>query len=251
MTIPDPRYPDGTGSADAGRPGSASTPDTSGAHAAAPSGSHSSASSTSSGSTSSGSMSTGSMSEQSPSGGSRPTTPTSSSRPSDRGLPEPEGPRTTGAGGHVLGVLVGLLLTPLALLVLTLGMSRILDDGFGAPTVSPDALGIALVTVGALLVALVALLAIWTSAVPFTGGLVALVIGAAYLFAPEASHRETVRLLSTEQNRDAVLNATGVGTSGTLFTLGLVLLAAGNAASIVRRRGIAVGSHRERTARVR
>ena len=218
MTHPDPRSPDGTGSTEPRRPDPTPDADT-GAHAVRPGGPSSSTFRPAPGSTS-----------------------------SDRGHPEPPGPHTTGPGGHVLGVLVGLAVTVVALLVLALGMSRILAGGIGAETVGPDALGIALVTVGALLVAIVALLAIRTSAAPFTGGLVALLVGAAYLFAPEASHRETVRLLATEQNRDAVLNASTVGTSGTFFTIGLVLLAAGNAASIIRRRGIEIGSYRERTA---
>lgn len=166
----------------------------------------------------------------------------------DPGFPEPQGPRTTGAGGHVLGVLVGFVLTLLAVAVMALGMSRILTaNGVGDQTVVVEGFGIALVTVGAVIAALVALLAVRTSAIPFTGGLVALVLGAAYLFAPEATHRETVRLLATEQNTDAVLRMLTVMLVGVPFVVGLVLLASGTAASLVRRRGIAVGSFRERT----
>ncbi len=173
----------------------------------------------------------------------RPTTT------ADRGLPEPQGPRTTGAGGHVLGVLVGFVLTLVALAVIMLGMSRILTaNGVGDDAVTLDGPGVVLVTVGAAVAALVALLAVRTSAIPFTGGLVALVLGAAYLFAPEPTHRETVRLLATEQNSDAILSMLTLCLVGVPFVVGLVLLASGSAASLVRRRGIAVGAHRARQA---
>src|SRR5688500_15407479 len=48
-------------------------------------------------------------------------------RPADRPVDGhgPHAPRTTGPGGHVLGVLVGFVLTLVAVAVLTLGMSRI------------------------------------------------------------------------------------------------------------------------------
>lgn len=163
----------------------------------------------------------------------------------DPQFPTPQGPRTTGVGGHALGILVGFVLSLLALAVIALGMSRILSaNGVGEDTVTLDGLGTVLVTVGGIIAALVALLAVRTSTIPFTGGLVALVLGAAYLFAPEPTHRETVRLLATEQNTDAVLSVLSVCLVGVPFVLGLVLLASGTAASLVRRRGIAVGSFR-------
>jgi hypothetical protein len=182
-----------------------------------------------------------------PTTGSPAATAASRTSPDDT-FPAPYGPRTTGAGGHVLGVLIGLVLTLAALFLLLLGQSRVLAGGLGGETISPDALGITLVTIGGLLAALVALLAVRTSAIPFTGGLVALFVGAAYLFAPVASHRQTIRLLATAQNRDAVLNVIGVALTGTPFVVGLVLLASGTAASLVRRRGIEVGRFRARTA---
>jgi hypothetical protein len=148
----------------------------------------------------------------------------------------------------VLGVLVGLVVTAAALVLLLLGQSRILTAGVGEESVAGDPLGITLVTAGAVLAALAALLAVRTSAIPFTGGLLALLVGAAYLFAPVGAHRETVRLLATEQNRDAVLTIVSATMAGTPFALGLVLLATGTAASLVRRRGIEVGSFRARAA---
>ncbi|WP_298459196.1 hypothetical protein [uncultured Cellulomonas sp.] len=170
-----------------------------------------------------------------------------SPRAADPAFPEPQGPPTTGPGGHVVGAIVGIVLTLLALVLLALGMSRILAAGAGEDAVAPDALGMVLVTLGALVAGAVATLAVRTSTIPFAGGLVAVVLGAAYLFAPADTQRETVRLLATQQNREGLLNIITIATTGMIFTLGIVLLAAGFGASLVRRRGIEVGSFRERT----
>ncbi|HEY8721206.1 hypothetical protein [Pengzhenrongella sp.] len=162
-------------------------------------------------------------------------------------FPVPTGPHTTGFGGHLLGIVVGLVATLLAIFLIVLGQSRILAGGLGKDTVSPDALGIILVTLGALVAACVVLFGLWTPMAPFTGGLVAVVIGAAYLFAPVEAHRQTVNILATEQNRASVLNSISVGTTGGLFVLGIMLLAAAMAFSIVKRRGLALGAFRERS----
>jgi len=158
----------------------------------------------------------------------------------------PTGPRTTNFGGHLLGVLVGFVLTLLATILMVLGQSRILADGVGLPTVRVETLGIVLVSVGAVVFGLVILLGLWTPAAPFTGGLLAILVGAAFLFAPVATQRETVRLISTEQNHTAVLNSISVGTTGGLFVTGIVLLAAATAFALVRRRGLELGAFRER-----
>ena len=162
-------------------------------------------------------------------------------------FPVPTGPRTTSFGGHLLGILVGLVLTLVAGILSTLGQSRILADGVGRSDVQPDALGIVLITLGALIVGLVVLLGLWTPAAPFTGGLVGVAVGGAFLFAPFEAHRETVRLVATEQNRTAVLNSITVGTTGGVFLTGIVLLAAATAFSLVRRRGLELGAFRERS----
>ncbi|WNB85357.1 hypothetical protein [Cellulomonas sp. ATA003] len=223
MSSTDPRRPDGT------TPG---VPPGASGGTSRPAGSTSAGTSRPAGSTSAGPAGTG------PADTPRATTPAA---------PEPAGPRTTGPGGHVVGVLIGIVLTAVALVLLALGMSRILSAGAGEDAVSPDALGMVLVTLGALVAGGVALLAVRTSTIPFAGGLLALVVGAAYLFAPVDTHRETVRLLATQQNREGVLTIITIATTGMIFTLGVVLLAAGFAASLVRRRGIAVGAFRERT----
>ena len=158
----------------------------------------------------------------------------------------PTGPRTTNFGGHLLGVLVGFVLTLLAAVLMILGQSRILADGVGRSPATVETLGIVLVSVGAVVFGLVILLGLWTPAAPFTGGLLAILVGAAFLFAPVATQRETVRLISTEQNHTAVLNSISVGTTGGLFVTGIVLLAAATAFALVRRRGLELGAFRER-----
>jgi hypothetical protein len=168
-------------------------------------------------------------------------------RTSADAFPVPTGPRTTSFGGHLLGLLLGLALTILAGVLITLGQSRILAAGVGRSDITPETLGIVLVTLGALVVGLVVLLGLWTPAAPFTGGLLAAAVGAAYLFAPVEAHRATVRLIATQQNRTAVLNSITVGTTGGLFLTGVVLLAAATAFSLVRRRGLALGAFRERS----
>lgn len=167
--------------------------------------------------------------------------------PSADAFPVPTGPRTTGFGGHLLGILVGLVLTLLAGFLVTLGQSRILADGVGRSDVAPETLGIVLVTIGAVVAAVVVLLGLWTPSAPFTGGLLAVLVGAAFLFAPVEAHRETVRLIATEQNRTAILNSITVGMTGGLFLTGILLLAAGTAFSLVRRRGLELGAFRART----
>ena len=167
--------------------------------------------------------------------------------PSADAFPVPTGPRTTSFAGHLLGILVGLALTLLATILVVLGQSRILEEGVGRNPVTPEVFGIVLLTLGALVAALVILLGLWTPTAPFAGGLVALIAGAAYLFAPVAAQRETVRLVSTQQNHVAVLNSITVGTTGVLFLIGVLLLAAGFAFSLVRRRGLALGAFRERS----
>ena len=167
--------------------------------------------------------------------------------PSADAFPVPTGPPTTSFGGHVLGILVGLVLTMLAGFLIVLGESRILAQGVGRTDVSPETLGIVLVTLGVLVAGAVVLLGVWTPAAPFTGGLLTAAIGAVYLFAPVQAHRETVRLISTEQNHVTVLNSITVATTGSVFLAGVLLLAAATALSLVRRRGLALGAFREQT----
>lgn len=165
--------------------------------------------------------------------------------PSGDAFPVPTGPRTTSFGGHLLGILVGLSLALFAGFFLMLGQSRILAQGVGRSDIAPETLGIVLVTLGVLLAGLVVLAGVRTPTAPLTGGLVLIALGAAYLFAPYQAHRETVRLISTEQNSVTVVNSITAATTGGLFLTGILLLAAATALSLVRRRGLALGAFRE------
>jgi hypothetical protein len=165
--------------------------------------------------------------------------------PSSDAFPVPTGPRTTGFGGHVLGILVGFALALVAGFFLVLGQSRILAQGVGRSDVTPETLGIVLVSIGVLVAGAIVLAGVWTPTAPLTGGLVLIALGAAYLFAPYQAHRETVRLIATEQNRLTVVNSITAATTGGLFLTGILLLAAATALSLVRRRGLALGAFRE------
>jgi hypothetical protein len=169
--------------------------------------------------------------------------------PTDRTdiVPEPVAPRSTGFGGHVWGVVVGALVTPVVLAVILIGQERILTvqvDGWDA---SLDVPGIVLVTIGALVLAGLVYLGLWTAAVPITGGLLATVVGAVFLFAPGVARDQTMRWLATAKSTDAVSHATVVGTSGTILLVGLLLLVAGVVISWARRQGRVLGAFRERS----
>ena len=78
---------------------------------------------------------------------------------------------------------MGLILAPISVVVLLLGESRILQaqvDGWDAST---EVLGIVLVSLGLLLLGCVLLLALWTPAVPITGGTLLTLAGIVYLYA--------------------------------------------------------------------
>lgn len=164
----------------------------------------------------------------------------------DRLFPDPNAPRSTSVGSHILGVLVGLILGPVGVGVLLLGQSRILAaqvDGWDAST---EVLGIVLVSVGLLLLAFVLLLALWTPAVPITAGTILTLAGIVYLFAPSVAREQTLNVLTSSGWRLTVTQVTVAGTSGTVLAVGFLLLLAGLVAASARRRGVRFGEFRER-----
>src|SRR5690606_23045400 len=120
-----------------------------------------------------------------------PTAPPQTRRP----LPEP--PRRPGFARHLLGVLVGLVVTPVALVLAGLGAARIAEVVGG--TESTDVLAIVLLTLGAALLAVVVLLGAWSPAVPITGGAVwGIGLGATYLAIPRTSDDAVVSMVGDQ-----------------------------------------------------
>jgi hypothetical protein len=179
-----------------------------------------------------------------------PATPPPAAQPvageDDRLFPDPNAPRSTSVGSHILGVLVGLILGPVGVGVLLLGQSRILAaqvDGWDAST---EVLGIVLVSLGLLLLACVLLLALWTPAVPITAGTVLTLAGIVYLYAPSVAREQTLNVLTTSGWQLQVKQVTVAGTSGTVLAVGFLLLLGGLVAASARRRGVHYGEFRER-----
>lgn len=151
-----------------------------------------------------------------------------------RDLPEP--PRRPGFGRHLLGVLLGLVLTPVALLLVGIGTSRLSDVASGDATT--DALGLTLLVLGAALLAVIVLLAAWSPAVPVTGGLVwGVALGLAYLVVPGVMADAVDRMLGDRVLPAAVEQLTDSATSGQLLVTGTLLTAAGIATASARRIG--------------
>lgn len=161
-------------------------------------------------------------------------------------VPEPVAPRATGFGGHVWGVLIGVLATPVALTLALVGQGRILAVQSGAWDASLDRWGIAFVTAAVLVLAVVVYLGVRTAAAPITGGILATLLGAVFLYAPGVARDETMRWLATTNSHDTVSHATVGGTSGTILLVGLLLLTAGVATAAAKRRGRVLGEFRER-----
>lgn len=161
-------------------------------------------------------------------------------------FPEPNAPRSTSVGTHILGLLVGLVLAPLAAGVLLLGQSRILAAQLPDWDASVDVTGIVLVVLGLLGLAWVALLAVWTPAAPITGGIVLTVAGVVALVAPDLVQTQTLRVLDSQGWQTTITQVTVAGTSGTLIVAGFLVLVAGLVAALAHRRGVKLGAFRER-----
>ena len=158
------------------------------------------------------------------------TTTGSSPTRTPRGAPRSD--RTSSA------CIVGLILAPIGVAVLLLGESRILQaqvDGWDAST---EVLGIVLVSLGLLLLGCVLLLALWTPAVPITGGALLTLAGIVYLYVPSVAREQTLNLLSSSGWRLTVTQVTVAGTSGMVLAVGFLLLLAGIVAA---RRPVAAG----------
>ncbi|WP_066581473.1 hypothetical protein [Cellulomonas timonensis] len=138
------------------------------------------------------------------------------------------------------------MLSVFAMVLLLLGEARIL--GSEDPTAA-DGIGIVLVTLGVLLLATVVYLGVWSAALPITGGVILTVVGGFYLYFPSVARDETLRLLATDASRTTVIYGIVASTMGVVFVVGVLLLVAGWALAVARRRGRALGAFRERVRR--
>ncbi|MCR6493263.1 hypothetical protein [Cellulomonas sp. P24] len=152
-------------------------------------------------------------------------------------FPAAEPPRRAGIGAHLLGILVGLVAGPVAVLVAGLGESRIVLAYTPPQTAWIDALGTTLVALGALLLIVVVLLGLWTATVPITAGAVVTTAGLTFLIIPERAYTEVLRLFRTDANALTVGQLDLQGVSGVVLLLGVLLLAAGIAIAVARRGG--------------
>lgn len=175
-----------------------------------------------------------------------------SRRADERSVAADEPPSKPGFGRHVLGVVLGLLLTPFAFLLTGIGGARLADIA-GTNRMGTDTLGVVLLALGIVLLVLLVLLGAWSPAVPITGGLVwGLALGIASLVAPR-DVEATVQDLGGANLPAAVDQFTEAAMSGLLVTVGGLLLAAGLATAFARRAGrrygVALTEHRHATDR--
>ncbi|WP_149203651.1 hypothetical protein [Actinotalea subterranea] len=149
----------------------------------------------------------------------------------------PERPSRPGIGRHLLGVLLGLVLTPVALLLVGIGVER-LRDATGNDGPASDALGLTLLGLAVLLLVVVVLLGVWSPAVPLTGGLVwGVALGVMYLFLPGVVE-DVMAVVAGGRVLPAAADELGDhARSGALLVTGGLLVAAGLVAGLARRAG--------------
>ncbi|RMI06596.1 hypothetical protein EBM89_15870, partial [Cellulomonas triticagri] len=167
-----------------------------------------------------------------------PVVPVATPTPEPAPTPAPAPLRRPGggAGRHLLGVLVGLVVGAVGVWTVVFGQSRVLAAQAPEWGTTYDALGVVLVTVGVLVLALVLGLGLWTPAVPLTAGGVATAVGLALLYVPATTHLDVVRWVGTEGTAYTVVRATVTATSGAVFVVGALLLVAGLVLAAARRR---------------
>jgi hypothetical protein len=142
-------------------------------------------------------------------------------------------------GAHVVSVLVGLLLTPVALAALALGADAVASALGSGHSASP--LAVAAAVLGALLLGVVALTGALSTLGPILGGaLYGVVPGLGFLLDPTSIEDVTAALVEPSEAvlGDRLLGgALTLGRTGTLLALGLTLVLVGVAGHLARRAG--------------
>lgn len=151
--------------------------------------------------------------------------------------PLPERPAKPGFGRHLLAIVLGLVLTPFALLLVGIGTSGLAEIA-GKEDVSADILSLTLLLAGVAVLAAVVLLGAWSPAMPIAGGLVwGVTLGVAYLVMPNRMANSAESLTSDGSVPESIEQLADAAMSGYLLVLGILLVAAGIAAGIARRTG--------------
>jgi len=152
-----------------------------------------------------------------------------------RELPEP--PARRGFARHLLAIVLGLVVTPFAVLLIGVGTSRLADVA-GTNEMGTDWLGTTLLVVGLVMLAVLVLLGVWSPAVPIVGGLVwGIGLGVAYLAWPGPMEDAAQSMTSDGSVPVAIDQLAQAAMNGYLLVLGTLLVAAGLATSLARRRG--------------
>jgi hypothetical protein len=152
-----------------------------------------------------------------------------------RELPEP--PTKPGIGRHLLAGVLGLVLTPFAMLLVGVGTSRLADIA-GTNDMGTDLLGTSLLALGLALLAAIVLLGAWSAVLPIVGGLVwGVALGLAYLMYPVTMENSAEAITSSGSVPVALEQLADAGMTGYLLVLGTLMIAAGIATAIARGRG--------------
>lgn len=160
----------------------------------------------------------------------------------DDHAPVPDLPRRPGARRHLVGALLGLLLTPVGLVPAAMGVGHMIDlrAGDGALT---DVFGLVLLAAGALVLGLVAVLGRWSPAVPLTAGaLWGLFGGSVALWDPQGVSDAVHQVTDGRFAQVAIDHILDPALNGSLLLLGLVLLGSGIAAGLARGAGRSFGA---------
>lgn len=142
---------------------------------------------------------------------------------------------TPSVARHMVGFLFGLLLTPMGVALLGVALGR-LDAIAEHRATDVTILDVGLLAGGVGLLVCVAMLGAWTPAVPITGGLVwGVGAGAAAMVWPRIT--EDLLASMVDETLVPVDHLARTATGGDLAAVGALLIGAGIAAAIARRRG--------------